>query len=86
MADDTARLSVRDYGIGIAAEQIPRIFDRFERATSARTYGGIGLGLYITREIVDAHGGQIEVTSAPDEGSTFTVVLPLARPDTGERG
>ncbi|MFN8484613.1 MAG: GAF domain-containing protein [Anaerolineae bacterium] len=86
VGDDTARLSVRDYGIGIAAEQIPRIFDRFERATSARTYGGIGLGLYITREIVDAHGGQIEVTSAPDEGSTFTVVLPLARPDTGERG
>ncbi|MFN8498135.1 MAG: ATP-binding protein [Anaerolineae bacterium] len=84
-ADDTALLTVRDRGIGIAAEQLPRIFDRFERAATARTYGGIGLGLYITREIVDAHGGRTEVTSAPDEGATFTVSLPLHPPPTDER-
>jgi PAS domain S-box-containing protein len=76
-----ARIEVRDEGIGIAPEASERIFGRFERAASARNYGGLGLGLYIVRQIVEAHGGTITVTSRPGEGSTFTVEVPLdARP------
>jgi PAS domain S-box-containing protein len=71
-----ARLVVRDHGIGIAEDDRARIFDRFERAAPSRNYGGLGLGLYITREIVDAHGGAISVESRPGDGATFTVVLP----------
>lgn len=74
----TARLTVRDHGIGIAAEDQARIFDRFERAASARHYGGLGLGLWIARQVVEAHGGAIRVASAPGEGSAFTVELPVA--------
>jgi PAS domain S-box-containing protein len=71
-----ARLVVRDRGIGIAAEDQGRIFGRFERAASSRHYGGLGMGLYITRQIVEAHGGSVRVASAPGAGSTFTVELP----------
>ena len=70
------RLTVRDHGIGIALDQQGRIFERFERAVSGRHFGGLGLGLYIVRQIVNAHGGEIRVESRPGEGSTFTVVLP----------
>jgi signal transduction histidine kinase len=76
---NTATLVVRDHGIGIPPAEQARIFDRFERAVSARHFGGFGLGLYISKAIVDAHGGSIEVTSRPGEGSTFAVRLPLAR-------
>ncbi|MBN1204851.1 MAG: DUF4118 domain-containing protein [Myxococcaceae bacterium] len=72
----TARLHVRDEGIGIAPEHLARIFDRFERAVSDRHYGGLGLGLYITRTLVEAMGGSIHVESTPGQGATFTVVLP----------
>jgi signal transduction histidine kinase/tetratricopeptide (TPR) repeat protein len=75
-----ARLRVRDEGIGIAAEDIARIFERFERAVSVRHYGGFGIGLWIAREIVQAHGGTIEVESTPGQGSTFTVTLPRSGP------
>ncbi|HUS16234.1 MAG TPA: GAF domain-containing protein [Chloroflexia bacterium] len=78
--DGTGRLIVRDYGIGIAADQQARIFERFERAVEAHNYGGFGLGLYIVRQIVDALGGTITVTSAPEVGSAFVVALPLAGP------
>jgi PAS domain S-box-containing protein len=71
-----AVLTVKDAGIGIEPEHQGRIFDRFERAVSDRHYGGLGLGLWITRQIVEAHGGSIRVVSAPGEGATFTVELP----------
>lgn len=73
---DTVRLVVRDQGIGFPREATARIFEKFERAVSERHYGGLGLGLFITRQIVEAHGGTIFVESTPGEGSTFTVVLP----------
>ena len=76
----TARFSIRDHGIGIPAEHQGRIFERFERAVSDRHYGGLGLGLWIVRQIVDAFGGTIEVESKTGEGSTFTVLLPRAVP------
>jgi PAS domain S-box-containing protein len=72
----TARFSIRDHGIGIPAEHQARIFERFERAVSDRHYGGLGLGLWIVRQIVDAFGGTIRVESRAGAGSTFTVLLP----------
>ena len=75
-AGATVLVRVRARGVGIAEEAQARIFGRFERAASERHYGGLGLGLYITREIVTAHGGEISVRSAPGEGSTFLVSLP----------
>lgn len=79
--DGSARVSVRDRGIGIAAEDQARIFEQFERTEHSRKHAaGLGLGLYITRQIVDLHGGRIGVESAPGEGSTFSVELPLAAP------
>ncbi|WP_224244660.1 ATP-binding protein [Hyalangium gracile] len=71
-----AILRVKDEGIGIAPESLSRIFERFERAVSDRHYGGLGLGLYITRTIVEAMGGTIQVESTLGQGATFTVVLP----------
>jgi signal transduction histidine kinase/DNA-binding response OmpR family regulator len=73
-------LSVRDRGDGIAPEDVPRIFERFERGALAGAKGGLGLGLYIVRRIVEAHGGRIHVESAPGAGSTFTVELPAQAP------
>jgi len=73
----TARLVVRDQGIGVAASERGRIFERFERAVSAKHYGGLGLGLYIVRRIVDAHGGSVTVESTPGAGAQFIVELPL---------
>lgn len=67
---------VRDHGIGIAEADQGRIFDRFERAVSGKSYSGLGLGLWITRKIVEAHGGSIDVESRAGEGSTFTLRLP----------
>jgi signal transduction histidine kinase len=72
-------LSVRDSGIGMDPSVLGRIFGRFERGHSGRNYPGLGLGLYITRQIVTALEGNIEVESAPGRGSLFTVVLPRSR-------
>ena len=69
-------LSVRDHGVGISVEDQDRIFERFERLISVRHFGGFGLGLWIVRQIVEAHGGRVRVESAPGEGSTFTVAVP----------
>jgi signal transduction histidine kinase len=73
---DGGRLEVRDQGVGIAAAELPRIFRKFQRAFSARPNGGLGLGLYISRQIVEAHGGTIQVDSQPGVGSSFAVELP----------
>ncbi|MBX3022748.1 MAG: hybrid sensor histidine kinase/response regulator [Bdellovibrionales bacterium] len=72
-----AQLSVEDGGIGIAEDDLQRIFQRFERAVSAKNYGGLGLGLFICSRIAELHGGRISVTSKLGEGSTFTLHLPL---------
>lgn len=74
-----AILKVADQGIGIAEADRERIFGRFERAVSLRHYGGLGLGLYITRRLVEAHGGTIWVDSSPGAGATFSVELPQGR-------
>jgi signal transduction histidine kinase len=78
--DGVARLTIADHGIGIAPEALGRIFGRFERAADGPHYGGLGLGLYITRSIVEAHGGQIRVQSQLGQGSRFIVELPLEPP------
>jgi two-component system, LuxR family, sensor kinase FixL len=63
---------------------VDRIFARFERAAPLQNYGGMGLGLYITRHIVEAHGGSVSVTSKEGVGSTFVVDIPLD-PVTADR-
>jgi signal transduction histidine kinase/DNA-binding response OmpR family regulator len=75
--DDRVKLTVCDRGIGIAADDIGRIFELFERSGAVKHFGGLGLGLYITRQVVEAHGGTISVTSKPAEGAVFVVDLPL---------
>jgi signal transduction histidine kinase len=75
-----AVLVVRDQGIGIETEHLGRIFGRFERAVSERHYGGLGLGLFITEQIVRALGGTIAVESQPGQGATFRVHLPPGGP------
>ena len=78
---DAAILSVSDTGQGIAPEDLPHIFERFFRADKARSNaaGRTGLGLAITKAIVETHGGILHVTSELGQGSTFTVRLPVVR-------
>lgn len=76
--DGEVALTVKDQGTGIAAADQARIFDPFERAASTYRAQSLGLGLYIVREIVKAHGGSIQVDSVPGQGSSFTVRLPAA--------
>jgi PAS domain S-box-containing protein len=76
----SARLSVSDEGIGIERSDHARVFERFERAVPTHHFGGLGLGLYISREIVQAHGGTIRLESEPGAGTTFTIELPREPP------
>lgn len=69
-------LLVKDHGLGIAATELPRLFRKFERLVPANQYGGFGLGLWITRQVIDAHGGTISLRSAPGEGTSVEVDLP----------
>ena len=73
-------VSVRDYGIGIERKELKRIFRRFYRVPGAQeeNVSGVGLGLALCRHIVCAHGGSVQVESSPGEGSTFSVLLPVA--------
>ena len=79
----TALIEVSDRGPGIPEPQLPRIFERFERAASARHYGGMGLGLYVARQIAEAHGGSIGATNLPQGGACFTVRLPVGASTSG---
>jgi two-component system, OmpR family, phosphate regulon sensor histidine kinase PhoR len=71
-------VEVRDTGVGIAPEHVPRIFERFYRVDAARSreQGGTGLGLAIVRHLVDAHGGRVEAESVPNRGTTIGVLFP----------
>jgi PAS domain S-box-containing protein len=82
---DGISVCVRDRGIGIPADEVPRVFDRFYRGSGERegTYPGLGLGLYISAEIVRRHGGRVWATSAEGAGSTFCFRLPLRPPGPG---
>ena len=75
--DDVARLTVRDHGLGIPQDSRERIFERFERVAPLRHFGGFGLGLWIVRRVVEAHGGHVTVWSNPNQGSEFIVELPM---------
>ena len=75
-AADRVLLEVRDHGIGIDPADHARVFERFERAVSRKQFSGLGLGLWISRKIVEAHGGSISLVSERGAGSTFSVELP----------
>src|SRR5207237_7471541 len=80
--EDSAQVVVRDSGIGIAPDLLPRMFDRFQQGDSSttRTHAGLGLGLAIVKHLVEQHGGQVAAASAgPGHGSTFTIRLPLLK-------
>jgi PAS domain S-box-containing protein len=81
-------LSVQDGGIGVAREDVERIFEAFERGVSVDHFAGFGLGLYISRRIVEAHGGTISVSSTPGQGATFLITLPRSArpPSSGTSG
>ena len=83
--EDKAYLQVKDDGIGIAPEHLPKIWDRFYQADPSRSGDSSGLGLSMVKWIVEAHGGQAHVSSVLGKGTTFTVELPLASSQGGEK-
>jgi len=84
LADGMLQMSVRDTGVGIPAEELPRIFERFYKSDAARRSPGSGLGLAIAKHIVQAHGGAIWAESTPGAGATVSFSLPLATPPDNE--
>ena len=87
-AGDDGEIRVRDHGIGIAPEMLPRVFDLFAQADSslARSQGGLGVGLALVQQLVQMHGGRVAATSVGlGEGSEFVVRLPLGSPHAKER-
>jgi signal transduction histidine kinase len=80
LQDDTVCIEVRDEGIGVPAQDLPFLFERFYRASnvSANNISGVGIGLYVVQEIIRLHGGTITVESKEQCGSTFTIRLPRA--------
>jgi signal transduction histidine kinase len=77
----TARLAVRDRGIGISEADRACIFGRFEQAVTRREHGGFGVGLWLTHQLVTAMGGTIDIEGAPGEGTTFAIILPHSGPE-----
>ncbi len=86
--DSTVRVTVADTGVGIPTDKLDRIFESFQQAdaSSAREFGGTGLGLTITRQLVKLHGGSMGVTSTEGEGSRFSFTLPVADPEAADHG
>ena len=76
--DGSVVVSVSDTGVGIAAEDVPRVFERFYKADRARGSGGTGLGLAIVKHMIEAHGGRVSVESEEGQGATFTFTIPIA--------
>jgi signal transduction histidine kinase len=77
--DGEVLLTVADEGMGIAADELPQVFDRFSQASNARGHSSVGLGLYIVHSLVIAQGGRVWVESELGKGTTFTVALPVRR-------
>jgi signal transduction histidine kinase len=79
IVDGSLTIRVRDEGAGISPGDIPRIFDRFTQIdqSSTRAHGGVGLGLHLVRELTRRFGGEVEVDSVQDQGTTFTVTIPV---------
>ena len=77
---DQVELGVTDEGVGVPRDEQRRIFEPFERSRQARDVAGLGLGLYVVRSVVEAHGGRVGVRSEPGRGSIFTVRLPRFPP------
>ena len=82
--DDEVEVSVTDHGAGIPPSEIPRLFSRFYRTEAARAgkVSGLGLGLYISKGLVEAHGGRTWVESVPEKTTTFHFTLPVVAPCT----
>jgi signal transduction histidine kinase len=85
-SNSQALFRVRDEGIGIPEDDVPRMFEAFHRARNAGQVQGTGLGLAIIKRAVDAHGGKITFVSQVNKGTTFTLTLPLILPDESETG
>jgi signal transduction histidine kinase len=81
LEDEAVVVSVKDHGKGIPAKDLPYIFNRFYRAEKTKGLEGLGLGLFLSRQIVEAHNGRTWVESREGEGSTFYFSLPLTHPD-----
>ena len=85
-ADGRVQIAVQDSGVGISAEDQGRIFDEFYQVATGRAHEGTGLGLALTRRLVELHGGKLEVMSAPGTGSTFTFSLPVSQTPADSNG